>query len=60
MTRTEATRKARAYIKKNHIDSFTVIEQFGDFEVVHTEYLDDFTETGWNIIKTYKFNYNNY
>lgn len=59
MTKAAATKKAKRYAENNRGfgDTFCVIRNGNDYDVVHLEYVEELKEIGFELIATYKYDY---
>lgn len=55
MTKSGATKKARKYAER--LQETSVIEKNGEYDVIHTEYAEEYIQDGWNVVCNYKYDY---
>lgn len=55
MTKASAMAKARRYAA--NLNDVTVITNGLNYEVIHTEYLDEYIEDGWAKVASYKYDF---
>lgn len=53
MTKAGATAKAKRYTER--MEAMTVITDGITYEVIHTEYLEEYLEDGWQKVASYKY-----
>ncbi len=53
MTKAGAIAKAKRYTAR--MENMTVISNGITFEVIHTEYLEEYEEDGWEKVASYKY-----
>lgn len=53
MTKTAAIAKAKRFAEK--MNDMTVVTDGITFEVIHTDYIDEYTEDGWKKVASYKY-----
>lgn len=55
MTKNGAIAKAKRYAER--LQNTSVIEKNGEYDVTHTDYVEEWIEDGWNVVCNYKYDY---
>ena len=53
MTKAGATAKAKRYAEK--MNDMTVVFNGFDYEVIHTDYIEEYEEDGWTKVASYRY-----